>query len=190
MKKIILASASLRRRELLKKTGFIFSVHPSKIKESIKTELPPAYQAICLALAKAEKVAKKYRSGLVLALDTLVVHKGKIFGKPKGYAHAKKMLAALSNTTHAVYTAIAVIDAKTKKTLVDIDKTTIFSRRLSKRQIENLALKNHDKAGAYAVQENSDILIRNFRGDFNNIVGLPLSKVLKILKIFGIKTGT
>jgi len=188
MKKIILASASPRRKQLLKKIGLKFKAIPSKIKESINPRLPIEAQIIRLALAKAENVAKRLNSGLIIAADTVVCLDNKIFGKPKNFKQAKHILSTLNNTTHRVLTAIAVIDVKTKNRAVDIDKTIISTRKLTPKQIENFALKNQDKAGAYAVQENTDVWVKKIRGDFYNIVGLPLGKIKSVLAAFGVKT--
>ncbi|MBU4305519.1 MAG: septum formation protein Maf [Candidatus Omnitrophica bacterium] len=186
-KEIILASRSPRRKELLKNTGLRFKVIPSSIDEIAASCLAPEHHAIHLALSKAEEVAKRHGRGIIIAADTIVVFHNKIFGKPRDIAHAEKMLASLSGTTHYVYTAIAVIDAKTGKRIVDIDKTKITTRKIPVSQIKVLALRNHDKAGGYAVQENADILVKKMQGDYYNVVGLPLSKLKKVLALFSVE---
>ncbi len=190
MKTVILASASSRRRALLEKTGLRITVLPSKVSESIKPYLSPAHHVIHLALAKAETIAKKADNSLVVGADTIVAFGNKIFGKPKNTRDAKFILTTLNQTKHDVYTGIAVIDTKTKRRIVDVDKTTVFTRKLTTRQIRNLASQNLDKAGAYAVQKKADLLVRKFEGDYYNLVGLPLSKLINILQIFGIKTNS
>ncbi|MCP4649127.1 MAG: septum formation protein Maf [PVC group bacterium] len=184
MKTVILASRSPRRIQLLKKLGITCKVIPSNISESLKNHHSPAQYALLLALAKAEAVAKNLKQGLVIGADTIVVFQNKIFGKPKNHADAKHILSTLSNTVHHVYTAIAVVNAKTGKRIVDIDKSTIFARKLTSSQITMLAQKNHDKAGAYAVQDSNDILVKKIVGDYYNVVGLPLDKLKNILRIF------
>ena len=185
-KEIILASQSPRRKELLKKSGLRFQVIPSSVEETAVSCLTPAHHAIYLALSKAEDIANRRGRGIIIAADTIVVFRDKIFGKPRNIAHSEKMLALLSGTTHYVYTAIAVVDAKTKKKLVDIDKTKITARKIPVSLIKVLALKNHDKAGGYAVQENADILVKKMQGDYDNVVGLPLLKLKKILALFSV----
>ncbi len=187
MKKIILASASGRRKKLLEKAGLNICVQPSNIKEGRNTCPSVEHYCISLALSKAENVASKQDNAIVIAADTIVVHNNKIFGKPKNIRDAKKILSALSATKHFVYTAIAVIDTKENRRIVDIEKSTIFTRKLSSRQIDIFSRKNHDKAGAYAIQEKSDILVRKIEGDFYNVVGLPVSKLRSILMEFNIK---
>lgn len=184
MKTVILASRSPRRLALLKKLRLNVRVLPSQIKENLNPKFPPEYQAISLALAKAETAAKKLSSGIIIGADTLVALGKKIMGKPKNAEDAKCILSILNNSKHAVYTGLAVIDAKTKKRIVDVDKTTVITRKLKSWQINQLALKNHDKAGAYAVQEDADIFVREMEGDFYNVVGLPLHKLKDILRIF------
>ena len=184
MKPVILASQSPRRKILLKKLGISFKVIPSKQKEPRKVFISCEHHAIILALTKATAVAENLSSGLVIGADTIVVYKNKIYGKPQNKADAKRILSTLSNTTHYVYTALALIDAKTGKTIVDIEKTKVISRKLTSSQIEALADKNHDKAGAYAVQEKSDILVKKLIGDYYNVVGLPLEKLKILLKLF------
>lgn len=186
MRKIILASSSARRRQLLQKLGLRFSVFPSKIKEDQMLSSIIERHIISLALGKAEYVARKFNRGLVIAADTVVVYKNKLFGKPRDIKHAKQILSTLSGTKHYVYTAIAVIDIQSEKRQADIDKTIIYAKKLSPRQIEKLAQKNHDKAGAYAVQENSDLLVKKIDGDFDNVVGLPVKKLKNTLKNFGL----
>ncbi len=187
MRKIVLASASVRRKELLEKAGLNIYIQPSNIKEGRNTCPTAEHYCINLALAKAENVASKQGNAIVLAADTIVVYKNKIFGKPKNIRDAKRILSTLSGTKHFVYTAIAVIDTKENKRTVDIEKSTIFARKLSPIQIDILARKNLDKAGAYAVQEKSDMLVRKIEGDFYNVVGLPIRKLRRILMEFNIK---
>lgn len=187
MKKIILASASPRRKELLEKAGLNISVQPSNIREGRNTCLSVEHYCITLALSKAENVASLQGNAIVIAADTIVVHNNRIYGKPKNRREARVMLSALSGTKHFVFTAIAVIDTKENIRIVDIEKTTVFARKLSSRQINTFSRKNHDKAGAYAVQEKSDMLVKKIEGDFYNVVGLPIDKLGRILMEFNIK---
>ncbi|MBU1042809.1 MAG: septum formation protein Maf [Candidatus Omnitrophica bacterium] len=188
MKKIILASCSPRRKQLLKQAGLKIVISPSMLRENpIKPKQDPVTYALLLALAKAESVARRFKAGLVIGADTIVVVNNKIFGKPKNQKHAQQILAALSGTTQFVYTAIAIIDIKTGRRIIDIEKTTIKTRKLSNTQIKKLSKLNHDKAGAYAIQKDSDILVKEMIGDYYNVVGLPIKRVASILKIFSIK---
>jgi len=188
MTQIVLASASARRKFLLAQIGLNAIIVPSRIKEKLSSDFSPPHQAILLALAKAEKVAGKFKSGLIIGADTIVVHKNKIFGKPRDIKDAERILSILNDSTHYVYTGIALIDAQTKKTLVDIDKTKVITKKIPRVLIKKLARLNLDKAGAYAVQENADILVKKIIGDYYNVVGLPLEKLKRLLKNFPAKT--
>ncbi len=186
MTKIILASASPRRRKLLKKLGIKFRVIPSNIEEKIAEKFSPAIFAKKLAYEKAKTVADKIKDGLVIGADTIVVVKGKIIGKPASYQDAKRMLRLLSGTTHKVITALAIIDAKTNKKLIDYETTTVKIRKIEKGEIERFAHLHPDKAGSYAAQEDNDALIERVEGDFSNVVGLPVEKLKKMLEKFGV----
>jgi septum formation protein len=187
MRNVILASCSPRRKQLLEQAGLSIRVFPSTVKETEKRpKQDPVSYALYLALAKAENVAKKFKKGLIIAADTIVVSQGKVFGKPKNQKHAKKILSALSGKIQYVYTAVAIIDLETKTRIIDVEKTTILARKLSKIQIEELSKYNHDKAGAYAVQKDADILVEEMKGDYYNVIGLPIKRLRNILKIFSI----
>ncbi len=187
MRTLILASRSPRRKQILEQAGLDISIFPSSIKEPApRTAVDPLRYAIDLALLKAENVAKKLKNGIVIGADTIVVVDNKIFGKPRNQKHAKKILTLLSGKTQYIYTALAVIDIKTKTRIVDIEKTTIIANKLSKTQINKLSETNHDKAGAYAVQKDGDILIKKIIGDYYNVVGLPIKRLKNILRIFSV----
>lgn len=186
MTKIILASASPRRRRLLKKLGIKFRVIPSNIEEKIAEKFSPAIFAKKLAYEKAKTVADKIKDGLVIGADTIVVVKGKIIGKPASFEDAQNILKLLSDTTHKVITGIAIIDAKTKKSSIRYETSTVKIRRIKKKDIERLARLHLDKAGSYAAQEDNDALIERVEGDFSNVVGLPVEKLKKMLEKFGV----
>ncbi len=186
MTKIILASASPRRKKLLKKLGITFKIMPSNIEEKMPKSISPEKLAKKLAYKKAKAVADKIKDGLVIGADTIVIVKGRIIGKPSSYQDAKRILRLLSGTTHKVITALAIIDAKTNKKLMGHETTTVKIRKIEKEEIERFARLHFDKAGSYAAQEDNDALIEKIKGDFNNVVGLPIKKLKKMLKKFGI----
>lgn len=187
IKKIILASASPRRRTLLKRLGLKFRVMPSNIDEKIDLDIPPVKLAIKLALEKAKTVADKIKEGIVIGADTIVVVRGKLIGKPTSYQDAKRILRLLSGTTHKVITAITIINSKTNKKLIDYETTTVKIRKIKKDEIERFARLHPDKAGSYAAQEDNDTLIEKVEGDFSNMVGLPVEKLKRMLRKFGYK---
>ncbi len=187
MKKLILASQSPRRRELLLKHGFYFEVIPSHTPETLDPKLTAAQNALAIARQKALDVAKK-REGIILAADTIVSVKNKILGKPKDKAHAKHMLEELSGEVHEVITAFVVYDSETQKEISKIVTTKVSFKKLPPQFIEKyLATHNPlDKAGGYAIQENGDTFIEKIEGSMTNVVGLPIEEVKKSLQYFGI----
>lgn len=181
---LTLASASPRRKKLLKSLGLKFKAIASNIDEDrIKAKSPIAF-AKKAALLKALLIAKKIKKALIIGCDTIVVLRGKILGKPKDFEDAKKMLASLSGSTHYVLTAIALVDAKTKQSVVEVEKTKLRMKKLTDKQIERFAKKHLDKAGSYAIQENGDEFISFIEGSFSNAVGLPVERLKKMLDRF------
>lgn len=191
MTPFILASASPRRKKLLKSLGLKFKVIPSNIDEDkIKVQSPYAFVKKA-ALLKALEVAKRVRRGIIIGCDTIVLlpvppkaGKGKALGKPKNFGNAKRMLKSLSGSTHYVLTAIALVDAKTKQSVVEVEKTKLRMKKLTDKQIERFAKKHLDKAGSYAIQENGDEFIELIEGSFSNAVGLPVERLKKMLEKF------
>jgi len=181
---IILASASPRRKELLKKIIKKFKVVPSTIDETkIKHKTPEGF-TVKAALAKAENVAKKKKNAIVIGADTIVVLGKNILGKPKNKKEAYKMLKMLSGKTHKVITGLALIVCESFHKLADYEVTEIAMRKISDKSIQDYVEtgKPLDKAGAYGIQEIEDPFIRKINGDYNNVVGLPLKLLSKLLK--------
>ena len=181
--KVILASASPRRKELFAQIIPSFEIIPSGIDESRIEEDNPVGFAIKVASAKAESVAKKIEGGLIISADTIVALNGAIIGKPKDKNDAYAILSRLSGTEHAVITGICVIDQKMERKLTDYEKTIVKMRRLEIEEIISYLSSEdwQDKAGAYAIQGMGDQFIEHIVGDYNNVVGLPLKKLEKLL---------
>jgi len=183
-KPVILASASPRRQELLKKIIKKFKVVPSTIDETkIKTRTTEGF-AVKAALAKAEDVAKKHKKAVVIGADTIVVLGKKILGKPKNKQDAYKMLKTLSGTTHRVITGVVVIDCETFHKLADYEITKVTMKKIPDKAIREYIETGRplDKAGAYGIQEIEDPFISRINGDYNNVVGMPLKLLDKLLK--------
>ncbi len=184
MRRIYLASDSKARKKLLSILGLKFNVCPSKIKE--KACAGKSYVGLVKdnALAKARDVAAKVKSGVIIAADTICVQDGKIFGKPKDLADARKMLKTLAQKPQWLYTGIAVIDKDKNKTLVDYEKTKVYMDKLTDAQIENYfsQVSPLDKAGSFDIQGKGAFFIRRIEGCFYNVVGLPLRKLYRMLK--------
>ncbi|MFA6271621.1 MAG: nucleoside triphosphate pyrophosphatase [Patescibacteria group bacterium] len=189
MKKIILASTSPRRIELLKKLNIKFSVEDSQYTEDMGLKLLPIDLAKHLAVNKAKAVAEKHSSGVVIGADTFVVLGKKLLGKPKDKADARKMLKMISGKAVSVITGFAIVDAKTKRKHSDYSTAKVFIKKLSPMEIDWYIRTREplDKAGAFAVQGYGAVLIRKLEGDFFSIVGLPIYKLTGALKKFGVE---
>ena len=172
--KLILASGSPRRKELLKENGFFFTVIPSGFSET-NLLLSPVLTAKSNALGKAKDVFSMLCDDniVVLGADTIVVLDGKILGKPTDSNHAKQMLKALSGKTHQVITAYALISKA--ETICEYEITDVTFNKLSDGQIEEYVKTGSplDKAGAYGIQDGFN-LVKEINGSYNNVVGLPI----------------
>jgi septum formation protein len=182
-KTIILASASPRRKELLKKIVKKFRIKPSKVDESvIPAETPEAF-VVKAAIAKAEEVALRSRNALVIGADTIVVLGKKILGKPKHKKDAIAMLKSLIGKTHRVITGLAVVDSQTFEKHAGLEITKVKMKKVPKKEILNYVKSGRpmDKAGSYGIQEIEEIFIDKIEGDYENVVGLPLRKTRQLL---------
>lgn len=189
---IILASASLRRVELLKQAGFAFTVKPSNIEEAI-AELPPDKIAEDLAYQKANDVylhlKKEYQDKdyMVIGADTIVYYDKEILGKPADEQEAFDMLKLLSDRTHQVFTGIAIIRKINgeKQTQLLHEKTDVTFYPISDHELKEYIATGDplDKAGAYGIQGAFAVHIKEIQGDYNNVVGLPIAKLYQSLKV-------
>lgn len=185
----ILASASAHRRKLLHQVGLSFRVIPSRAKETAVLTKGCAHLVKENALRKALDVAGRLKKGLVVGADTVVyLGKGKIVGKPCNSVEAKRTLKLLSRRPQWLYTGVAVADAKTKRTLVDFEKTKVMMTPLSDKEIN--AYYRHtpgeDKAGGFDIEGRGAFFIKRIEGCYFNVVGLPLAKLRFMLKEFGV----
>jgi len=187
MVKIILASSSPRRAEILRKLGIKFEVR-EPIYEPKLLEGTPEEMVKFAALEKARQVAGFYTEGIVIAADTIVVVDGEILGKPRNKEEAKKFLRKLSGKVHKVYTGIAVIDVASGKEVVDVSISEVKFKELSEEEIEFYVKTGEplDKAGAYAIQGIGAIFVEWIKGDFYGIVGLPINKLYNFLQKLGL----
>lgn len=180
---IVLASASPRRKELLKLITNDFIIHPSNIQEDIPSSISSHDVAQYLAAQKALDVAKEFPNDIVIGADTVIVYNDTIYGKPKDRNDAKDMLKTFSNSTHQVVTGVCVVNNSKSMSFSSISDVTFY--KLSNEEIE-LYLDDDeykDKAGAYAIQGKASLFIKEIKGDYNSIVGLPVAKLNQILKI-------
>jgi septum formation protein len=184
---IILASRSPRRAHLLHQIGLKFKTSVCDIEEQFDPALTPEENARALSLMKAADVAGRFRHGIVLGSDTIVVLDGKLLGKPESAEDARRMLRSLSGRTHTVYTGFALVDAETKKSYIDCEQTDVTFRTLHDDEIAAYVAAGSpmDKAGAYGIQDDfGAVFVERISGDYYTVVGLPLSKVYCALQRF------
>jgi len=177
-KQIILASASPRRAEILEKMGIEnFIVVPAAISEDIESCGPEEYVKT-LAKNKAVHIAKD-NEGIIIAADTIVALGDAILGKPKDENDAADMLKKLSGNMHSVYTGICIIDTSLKEMICDHEKTDVYFRRLSEKEIDEYIKTGEpmDKAGAYGIQGRACSFIKRIEGCYYNVMGLPAAKL-------------
>ena len=181
--RLILASASPRRREILKRLGYKFDVIAPAIAEKTNKKRPGA-MVKDIALQKAFAVAALYPDAVVIGGDTLVYCKGEILGKPKNKTDALRLLNKENGSWQKVYSGLAVISKSKKKILCGYDVTKCRARRLDAQTLKNIAGKHMDKAGAYAMQDKDDMFIERVTGSRDNVVGFPSELFLKMIKEF------
>lgn len=180
--RIILASQSPRRAQLLESAGFDFDVDPADVDESVRHgEAPEAY-AQRIARDKATTVAGRHPSRIVLAADTIVVQDGEVFGKPAGRDDAVRMLRALSGREHDVLTAVVVA----RRGTVDehLERTRVTFGPMTAADIDWYVGSGEadGKAGAYAIQGRAARFIPRIDGSYSNVVGLPVAAVHRMLE--------
>lgn len=183
MKKVILASNSPRRREILGK--FInFEAVTAEVKEDNDFYKSPETLVMALAFEKANSVAIKYEDAIVIGADTVVEIEGEILGKPKSREDAKRMMEKLRGKSHKVITGFSIIDLSSDKKYMDYEVTEVVFKDLSDEEIEAYLNKAEymDKAGAYGIQEEAALFVEKIEGDYLNIVGFPISKIYTVLK--------
>ena len=179
MASLILASASPRRSELLRQIGLDFNVLAGHAEEITPEHLSPAEIAQVNAYRKARLVAKKYPDRVVLGADTVVSLGHLLFGKPADLQAAEDMLAKLQGRTHLVITGVCLIHLRTHRQKTFFASTAVTFRTLHAAQIRRYLSRINplDKAGAYAIQEEGDEIVKNIKGSFSNVVGLPLERL-------------
>ncbi|ANC78035.1 septum formation inhibitor Maf [Fictibacillus phosphorivorans] len=185
MKRLILASASPRRYELLSLTLLPFETFPSTLEEKMDPSLTPSRLVESLAEQKATDIFTQKPDCVVLGSDTIVSYQNKRLGKPKDRIEAAEMLRMLSGQTHEVYTGVCLID-QTKKEIFSV-KTSVTFYTLDENTIDWYLNTGEpfDKAGSYGIQGSGSLLVDHIQGDYFNVVGLPISKVVRSLKEFG-----
>ena len=185
--KLILASGSPRRKELMEMLGLPVTILPAKGEEVPPEGAGPEEMVMALAAAKAREVAAKVDpEDLVIAADTIVWLDGKPFGKPHSAEHAMEMLRTLSGRTHEVYTGVCVL--RRGRELCQAERSAVHFRPLDEEEIRRYVESGEpmDKAGAYAAQGRGAVFVRGIEGDFFNVMGLPLCRLDAMLKQQGV----
>jgi septum formation protein len=180
----ILASASPRRKKLLRQIGLKFRVAAHKVQE-IDNDKYPLKTIKINAVNKCEAAARHYKNKIIISADTIVLISKKVLHKPKDPADAKRYLRMLSGKTHVVYTGICIINKVTGKSIYGYEKTEVRFRNLENEEIDYYVNKHKplDKAGAYGIQDDFGCLfVKSIKGDYYNVVGLPLVKLFCLIK--------
>lgn len=183
--KYILASASPRRSKILSDIGLVFETVPAEIDESMPRHVKPHMAVQELALKKAAAAAcGAERDSVIIAADTVVCVQGKILGKPCDEKEAADMLRMLSGRAHEVLTGVAVIRARDGFSATFFESTEVYFKELTDGQIIEYVKTGEpaDKAGAYGIQGFGSLFVSGIRGDFQNVVGLPVSRLYDFLR--------
>ncbi len=185
-KRLVLASGSPRRRELLKKMGYEFEICAPDVDEHVTGHASDI--VFTLARRKARAAAEHYSEGVIIASDTLVSLDGAPLGKPEDAADARRMLTALSDREHEVFTGVCVLDAKTGRMETRSVRTGVTFRALSAEEIDAYIATGEpmDKAGAYAIQGGASAFVSKLDGELENVIGFPVLEVGEMLHEFGL----
>lgn len=185
---IILASGSPRRRELLEMLGLEFEIRPARGGEHPPEHAGPEETVLALSAAKAEEAAElSAPENVIIAADTIVWLDGELLGKPRDEDDAARMLRALSGREHEVWTGVTLIRGKER--LAGAERTFVKFRDLSQEEIAHYIATGEpmDKAGAYGAQGYASLFVEGIRGDFFNVMGLPLCRLGQMLAKMGVK---
>lgn len=193
MGRIILASASPRRKMLLEQIGLEFEVVSSNVDETVANKKVPAEVVKELAFRKAKAVSN-FMSGdgtsdkFIIGADTIVVKDGAVLGKPENEAEARQMLSMLKDSWHEVLTGLSIIRVTNGQAVTDYERTRVKMKDLTDSEIQAYINSGEpkDKAGAYGIQGKGALLVEKIEGCYFNVVGLPIFRLVEMLKSFGI----
>ncbi|CDE26912.1 maf-like protein FUAG_01541 [Clostridium sp. CAG:307] len=181
--KLILASKSPRRKEILQREGFTFEIVSKNTDETMDANLSPYQNVMNVARKKGEAVASLFPNEVVLSTDTIVCLDGKIYGKPKDRKDAYNTLATFSGMTHEVVSGVSIISKKLNMTMYV--KSYVTFKKLTKEMIDDYLKTDepYDKAGSYAIQGEGRSLIEGYSGSLDNIIGLPIEYIKDMLRV-------
>ncbi len=187
----ILASASPRRKDILRQSGFKFETVPSTVRETWQESEPPSRLVKRLAHLKAASVARRFKKQdhpcYVIGADTIVVLGRRIFGKPKSLIQAQEMLLCLSGKTHRVYTGTAVIHAQSGQSFLAHDYSKVTVKKLTPEFALKVGQKHRDKSGSYACQDKTHNIVAKIEGEWQTVAGLSMRRLRSLLKLHKIK---
>jgi septum formation protein len=186
--RVVLASASPRRHELLGMIGIAHEVDPADIDESVRAGESDTDYALRVATEKGVAVAARHPDALVIAADTIVVVDGRIFGKPVDGADACRMLRVLSGRTHVVHTAVAVVRDAGRRVESEVESTRVTFRELDDSEVAAYVATGEpmDKAGAYGIQGYGATIVERVEGDYFTVMGLALRQLVSLLERAGV----
>ncbi|HEX5605769.1 MAG TPA: Maf family protein [Candidatus Binatia bacterium] len=184
--RLVLASTSPRRRQILALLDVPFEVIAPEFEERISAQLPADQEVLEFALGKAQSVATKYPQGIVIGSDTIIELSGEKIGKPADREDARRILRGLSGKTHRIFTSVALVDSG-ERSFMEVETVFVEMRRYTEEEIENYlgAGESADKAGAYSIQGHGSDLIKSISGDYLAAVGMPLRRIALYLKSRG-----
>ncbi|MGD0486228.1 MAG: nucleoside triphosphate pyrophosphatase [Syntrophorhabdales bacterium] len=185
---IVLASESTRRVDILRTLGISFSIMPPGIDEHRKPYESPKDYVLRIAYEKARKVGDLFPDKWIIGADTVVVHKGKVLGKPKADEDAVAMLKRLRANWHKVFTGYCILNASKQIVYQDVAETKVFIKDLTDDEIAKYVGTSEpfDKAGSYAVQGRGGYMVKEIKGSYSNVVGLPICEITEALLSLGI----
>ena len=185
--RLVLASTSPRRRQILALLGVPFEVIAPEFEERISAHLPADQEVLGFALGKAQSVATKHPGSIVIGSDTMIELSGEKIGKPADREDARRILRALSGKTHRIFTSVALVDSG-ERGIMNVETVSVEMRRYTEEEIENYLRsgESDDKAGAYSIQGQGSDLIKSICGDYLAAVGMSLRRIALYLKSRGL----
>jgi septum formation protein len=185
---IVLASESTRRIDILRTLGVSFSIIPPDIDERKRPYESARDYVLRVSYEKAQKVGDLFPDKWIIGADTVVVHRGRVLGKPKTEEEAYTMLRRLRANWHKVYTGYCVLNVSRRTVYQDVAETKVFIKDLTDEEIKRYigTTEPFDKAGSYAVQGKGGYMVKEIRGSYTNVVGLPICEITEALMSLGI----
>ncbi len=189
MEKLVLASSSISRRDILSEAGYKFIIDPSNYEENMSLDMSPTELALHLSKGKADDVATRHKNSVILGVDSFAVFGNELLGKPHTNKKAKQMLTMLSGNRHSFISGFTLIDTTDNKSYSGVVESLVYFKELSAKEINQYVETENvlEVAGAYKIQGLGQNLISKIVGEANNVRGLPIKEIAKYLKLIGIE---